>query len=292
MQLSPMILSFTQLGEDRRPFHDSLAACRDAGYSEISLLVDPTGPVLRAGPPPSVSFIDVFRSDWALLRNTLAEHGLACRHLHAGGLDVTDMASATQSAAALSDFAVTAHNFGAEVMTFGIGPRLPEQIAWEDKVAYLDRAVGAFRQVHEALAGLPIRLGVDIHFRAPVETVRDALYVVDESGQQQVGLCLNTGHLRSSQEEGWQIIRQRPQSIVVLAYKDHTEAGSVHSLRLGAGDTPLAEYVDAVAESETSPYQVVSIEHEPWAEKDEAVAASRRYLEDLHARRDVREPIS
>lgn len=292
MQLSPMILSFTQLGEDRRPFHDSLQACRDAGYSEISLLVDPAGPVLRAAQPPSVSFIDVFRSDWAVLRDTLTEYGLTCRHLHAGGLDVTDASTASQSAATLADFAVMAHNFGAEVMTFGIGPRLPEQIAWEDKLAYLDRAVDAFRQVHDALAGLPIRLGVDIHFRAPVETVRDALYVVDQSGQQQVGLCLNTGHLRSSQEEGWQIIRQRPQSVVVLAYKDHTEAGSVHSLRLGAGDTPLAEYLRAVAESETSPYQVVSIEHEPWAEKDGAVAASRRHLEQLQAQLGAKEAIS
>lgn len=283
MQLSPMILTFTQLGDDHRPFRESLQMCRDSGYDEISLLHLAGGPVVRPGIDPDSSFIDVFRSDWNELRARLAAAGLRCRHVHAGRLDVTSDESTATSAAQLAGLAALAHNFGAEVMTFGVGPRRDPPVGGDERTAYLDRVATAFSTVDRELAGLPITLGIDIHFRAPVETVADASYVIEHSGQRRVGLCLNVGHLRSADQDGWELIRRYPDAVHVVAYKDHTESGAVHSVRLGAGDTPLVKYLAALHELEIEPFQVVSIEHEPWNAKEESARESRDHLLHLSA---------
>jgi sugar phosphate isomerase/epimerase len=281
MQLSPMILTFTQLGDDHRPFLESLHMAAEAGYREISLLTFPGGPAFRSGSAPAVSFIDVFASDWAALRSVLEDHGLKCRHVHAGGLDVSGDEAAAESAASLSDAALSAYNFGAEVVSFGIGPQLPVGLPWDEKRPYLDRTVTAFRAVEARIEGVPVQLGVDIHYRAPVETVRDASYVLEQSGQSQVGLCVNTGHLTTSGEPGWELVERFPEAVALVAYKDHVIGAGVNSVRLGAGDTPLDKYVAAVQSAQRDIYQVVSIEHEPWNEKGVAAQESREYLESL-----------
>lgn len=276
-----MILNFTQLGDDRRPFLDSLRMAAAAGYREISLLSSPDGPVFRSGSTPPASFIDVFNSDWVALKAALEQQSLHCLHIHAGGLDVANDGAAATSAATLSERAIACHNFGAEVVSFGIGPQLPIGLPWEEKVGYLDRAVASFQSIAARIDGLPIRMGVDIHFRAPVETVRDAEYVLEQSGQSQVGLCVNTGHLTTSGEPGWELVERFPEAVALVAYKDHVLGSGVHSLRLGAADTPLEKYVAAVQDADREIYQVVSIEHEPWDEKQLAAQESREYLESL-----------
>jgi sugar phosphate isomerase/epimerase len=282
--LGAMSLCATSLEDDRVPFMTALGTIAGAGFDYVSLLARAGGSVLRPRGYPPQTFIDVFASDLETLKGSLCRFGLSCTHIHAGGLDVSSDDSAAASAGIIAACAVATRNVGCSVMTFGIGPVLPRDLPEDERYRYLDRAARAFSEIHNVLQDLPIRLGVDIHYRSPIETVAQATYVIESSGQRQVGLCLNTGHLASAAQAGWSLIEDLPEAVAIVAYKDHSpseEEPYFKSMRLDRGSTPNHEYVSALQQSGLDVYQVVSIEHEAWDDKGSALYASRRYIEDL-----------
>jgi hypothetical protein len=100
-------------------------------------------------------------------------------------------------------------------------------------------------------------------------------------------LSLNTGHLASADQPGWNLIEDLPAAVVSVAYKDHTPSQDepyFKSLRLDRGTTPNYEYVRRLRHSGLDVYQFLGIEDEAWEDKGMALYTSRRYIEDLWQR--------
>ncbi|NUQ01622.1 MAG: sugar phosphate isomerase/epimerase, partial [Armatimonadetes bacterium] len=152
--------------------------------------------------------------------------------------------------------------------------------------AHLQRMAAVMSQ---ALATAPpgLKLAVDLHIGAVVETVADAERLFALTDDPRAGLTLNIGHLTTGEQPGWELIERHPERLHVIAWKDHLRQPPadwphrVWSVEVGTGDSPFGRYLEALQRTPVVAEHLITFENVPLAEKAAALRRSREYLEGL-----------
>jgi sugar phosphate isomerase/epimerase len=285
--IGSMIYAVSQMGDARVPFYEALSLVRQAGCDRVSLLDYRGGPVLRGDNRPATTFLDAAASDPEQVHRACRQAGLELGHIHMGAIDASTDDTAQASAAVMRQAVDVLLRYGLKHLSFSAGPGNPEGKPHAEKRPVLLRLADTMNRTGDHIGDRGVLIAVDVHFHALVETVEDIYFLVDHLRTPVGGICLNTGHLTSSNQEGWRVIEERPDCIAVLAWKDHRGAGApedpIRSVRLGAGDLPIERYVAAAKRHRGQWYDVIGIEHEPWDQKVEALAHSVHLLRRLWA---------
>jgi sugar phosphate isomerase/epimerase len=154
-----------------------------------------------------------------------------------------------------------------------------------EKEALLQRVA---RVLTTALDGAPpeMHTAIDIHYGAAVEGVADCRRLFELAPDPRAGIALNIGHMTTCRQEGWLLLREHPERIPLIAWKDHLlqpppeATHPVYSVELGTGDSPFEKYAAELPARDTRQH-LITFEHVPLAEKKEALRRSLKYLKGL-----------
>jgi len=99
------------------------------------------------------------------------------------------------------------------------------------------------------------------------------------------GLCLNTGHMTTAGQPGWELLETIPERVFIIGWKDHLTGPDLEkpamSVELGTGHTDFARYMSALAGDTTERMNLINVEDATIPEKEDALRASLQYLEGI-----------
>ena len=287
MNVGTSLHAITDFGHDVKPFYEALADIAAGGYSSVMLLDRPGRPTLEPGIRPDCCLLDFGHSDPAEVARALAAAGLTAAALHCGVVAVADEQQAAGSLAALRAGVALATRLGIDLVipNGGVAPApLLPSAAKQDLIERLARLLTA------TLDGAPraLRLAIDLHYHAVLETVADCRALFALAPDPRVGLTLNIGHLTTNRQPGWELVQEFPERIHVLAWKDHvlerpTGEHPVWSVELGQGDSPFERYVEVLRAAAITPLHLITFENVPFEQKKDALYRSLAHLRRLWA---------
>jgi len=285
VRFSAIIHAMTQAGRDSLSFPRALAALAACGFESVMLLSRPGGPVLGAGAVPEACLLDLARSDLSLVRAQADHAGVTIVGIYAAGVTATDPDRVGESIRALREVCQVARRLGCRHVAHPGGRAEAPAMQVADKrgqIQRLGRTVDVVARDHREM-----RFGVDVHYHGVIESLADCEYYLEQLASDNAGILLNTGHMTTCDQPGWELVVKHPERVPIIGWKDHLVGPdlekSVVSVQLGTGATPLERYVQAVRAQSLERVHVINVEDAPPEDKQAALRASREYLERLWA---------
>lgn len=283
MKLTAIIHAMTYHGQDTVPFPEGLKTLRRAGFEGVMLMSRPGGPVLREGQIPQACLIDLAASDLGLIRRLAEEADIEITSVFGSGVDVSDDAAMERTVENLTGVAEIGRALGCGFM----GHPCPRAEATGMSTAEKSDLIGRLLSCLDAVAaGAPeINFGVDVHYHGSIESVADCRYYVEQAAQDNVGILLNTGHMTTTGQPGWELLETIPERVFIMGWKDHLTGPDLEkpvvSVELGTGHTDFSKYVERLKADPTERLHLINVEDATIPEKEDALRASREYLQGL-----------
>lgn len=283
MSFSAIIHAMTHAGKDTMPFPRALEGLADCGFDSVMLMSRPGGPALTPGHTPDACLLDLVQSDLDLVRGCAEQAGLCINSVYASGVNASDPSAEAGSIASLRAVAEVARRLDCRFLGHSGGRAEAPGMEVADKqegIARLARIVDAV-----AAEAPEMRFGVDVHYHGLVESIADCEGYLERLACDNAGILLNTGHMTTCGEPGWELAASHPDRTPIIGWKDHLTGPDLEkpvvSVQLGTGDTPLRRYVEAMKPQTVERVSVINVEDVPPEESAAALQASREYLEDL-----------
>lgn len=283
MRFSAIIHAMTFEGQDALSLPEACATLRDCGFDSVMLMSIPGRPTLRADDIPDACLLDLANSDLDAVRRIVADEGLEIVGLYCSGIDPSSAEGFQASVQALTDGARVARELGCHHLGHGGGRSPSPGLATEIKLSLVQRLA----QIVDAVATEfeEMLFAVDAHYHGVIESVADCERYIAELEHERAGVLLNTGHMTTCNQEGWEFIEQHPDRVPVIGWKDHIADPAARkpflSVELGTGDTKLGRYVQAAEAHEADRIHVINVESVSMDEKGDALRASLEYMRSL-----------
>lgn len=280
MKLASAIYAVTEFGNDIVPFSQALRDIKECGFDSVMLLSHPTWPVLKRGEEPKACLLNLTESDWDLVQAEIAEAGLQTATIFDASIapqEPEDMAAnidrlrATCAVAAALGCRYVGHSAP------GAGP----ETALAQKQAPFQRLAEVVDTVaHE---NPQTQFAVDVHYGGLIASVADCEYYLQQLAASNAGVLLNTGHMTTCRQRGWELAQKYPDRTPIISWKDHTAGPPKTSVQLGTGDTPFEKYVEVIKPQSAERVHTIGVELEqvPLAQRKAALRESRQYLEEV-----------
>ncbi len=283
MKFAAGIHSVTDFGNDTIRFSDALAIIAECGFDRVVLVSVPGGPALRRGETPNGAFLNLATSDLDLVAGQSRRAGLDVEAVHAAGVDAGKHEAMDQSIDWLQAIAEAAAQLGCRYVGHSCGAASASGMSTADKHDEISRLAEI---VDEVAATMPeLHFAVDVHCHGVVETVADCEYYLEQLSSTNAGILLNTGHMTTCNQPGWELAQNYPDRTPIIGWKDHvppSKAGrAFDSIQLGTGDTPFEKYIEVIKPQTTDRAHCIAFEHVPDDQRKATLRASREYIEDL-----------
>lgn len=266
-------------------FPQALRALADCGFESVMLLSRPGGPVLTRGETPQACLLDLARSDLDLIEASARSVGLAIVGIYVGGVNPTDPAALADSTRSLRDICDVALRLGCCHIGHSGGRAEAPGMTVADKSEHIRRLAAIADAAASEFAQM--RFGVDVHYHGVVESVADCEHYLERLSCDNAGILLNTGHMTTCGEPGWELAASHPDRTPIIGWKDHLVgpglAKPVVSVQLGTGDAPLERYVATIKPQAVERLHLINAEDVPADRRTEALRASREHMEGLWA---------
>lgn len=286
MKFSAIVHAMTFEGRDSLSLPEACATLRDCGFEGVMLMSIPGRPAVTAGDIPDACLLDLANSDLDAVKEIVTDAGLKIVGLYCSGIDPSSTESFQASVQALTDGARVARELGCRHLGHGGGRSPSPGLATEAKlplVQRLARIVDAVADRYEELL-----FAIDAHYHGVIESVADCERYIDELDSGRGGILLNTGHMTTCGQAGWELIERHPDRVPVIGWKDHRPDPEGKrpflSLQLGTADTQLGRYLEAARGQDTDRIHVINVESVGMDEKAEALRASLEYMRSLRDR--------
>lgn len=288
MRFGTSVHALTDWSAEVKPFRAVLSESAGLGFQDIMLMHLPGQAALTADSDPQGAMIDLEASDRALVRQAVCDAGLGVACLYQGLTKVATDEECEETVRGLLRLAEMAGDLGTDILLPNAGaapaPRMPSH----EKNELICRLAAAFTRVLEATPPT-LKIAPDVHYQGIIETVADCRRLFELIPDTRAGIALNIGHMTTLGEEGWTLLRDCPERVHVVAWKDHLltpPAGHTHavySVELGTGDSPFERYARLIAEDGGPHAHLITFEHVPLAEKVPALGRSLEYMRRLWA---------
>lgn len=286
MRIGTSMHALTEFGNDVKPFHEALADIADCGFDTVMLMNVPGRPALTPGERPGCSLIDLEASDPDTVRQAVRDAGLEVAAVYQACMNVASDDETAVSAETAKSLAKLAQSFGTSTAIPNAGAAPAPGMPIREKEHLIARVA---RVLMAALEGAPadVRLAIDIHYGAAVETVADCIRLFELAPDPRAGITLNIGHMTTDREAGWLLLEHHPERCHVVAWKDHLlspppeATHPVYSVELGKGDSPFEKYIAALPDGGEGREHLITFEHVLLAEKNGALQRSLAYLKGL-----------
>jgi sugar phosphate isomerase/epimerase len=272
-------------GEDTLSLPEACARLRDCGFDSLMLMSVPGRPALTAGSIPDACLLDLANSDLDEVKRICKNEGLQIVGLYCSGIDPSSAAGFQASVQSLTDGARVARELGVRHLGHGGGRSPSPGLATEAKLPLVQRLA----QIVDAVAAEfnDLLFAVDAHYHGVIESVADCERYIGVLEHQRAGILLNTGHMTTCNQEGWEFIEEHPRRVPVIGWKDHIAAPDARkpfaSVELGTGDTDLARYLAAAQGQDVDRLHILNVESVHVEDKSEALRASLEYMRALAA---------
>lgn len=284
MEIGTSTHAIAGFGGPGKPFRQAVAEIAGCGFRHFLLLTSEIGPPVDAAGNATEAIVDARQSDLSALLRTAASHGLRVSCLYPGfSLDFSAQGVHSTSER-LAVYREMAWRLGCHVMVHSAGQAAKPRTPLAKKKEQIQRVAEVMDTVASDRPGQVFKLAVDVHYGGIIETVADCEYLLART-QECAGLCLNTGHMTTLGQSGWELLARFPERIHVIAWKDHLLGDElpkpVVSCELGQGKTPLRKYVDVLRTVPCGAVHLITFEDVPLAEKEAALKRSREFLAGL-----------
>lgn len=283
MKFAATTLSVTEFGQDTLSFTDALAIIRGCGFDRVMLISRPGGPILRRGETPNGVMIDLAESDLDIVAGQLQRAGLAAEIVFGAGVNLSTADDIRESRQWLLAMVRAARHLGCRHVGHPCPGARASGMAVADKADDIRRLADLIGSVSSEAPDL--HFGVDVHYHAIIESVDDCEYYLEQLPSTNAGILVNTGHLTTAGQPGWELCERHPDRTPIIGWKDHLTGPDlprpVHSVQLGTGHTPLEKYIRVIKPQVTDRAHCITIEHVPEDQRTSVLSASREYLEDL-----------
>ena len=272
------------VGHQPMPLERCLACIAEAGGEHVMLLAAPDGPAIRPGVIAEGQFPNLLDSDPEYLAAIVHRQGLRLGSIRPSvPLDLSSDEAAERSFRRALPYAAFARRAGCDHLCLP-----PPFRADVDTNGGHATAVARLARLMDMLAEAEGRvISVDVHSSCVVETVDDCRALLGRLRSGRSGVVLNLGHLTTNGQPGWELIREWPERVPIVAWKDHSLAPNrpyhVYSVELGTGDTPLARYVAACKAAALPAQHVVNVMHAPAGQEVVVLKRSLDHLRQLWA---------
>lgn len=290
MKFSAAIYSMTDFSNDKTRFFDALQAIKECGFDRVMLLTRrDRGPILTRGHLPDGCLVNLVESDVDIVEGQLMRAGIAPRVVFAAGIDVQQPPSMHDNRGWLRQICRAAEELGCHYIGHSVGRADRPGMDSSEKSNQIAALAGIIEDVASQFPA--INFAADIHYQGVLETIADCELYLDELSTPNAGILVNTGHLTTCDQPGWELAEKYPERTPICAWKDHTEDPEGQrpflSVQLGEGDTPLQEYVKVMKPQICDRAHVIGIESASPAQRRSVLQQSREYLEDLWDRTQV-----
>ncbi len=283
MKFAAGIHSVTEFGNDTIRFSEALAIISDCGFERVMLVSVPQGPTLSRGQTPNGAFLNLATSDLDLVAGQLRRAGLEIEVVHAAGVNASKPEAMDESIEWLRAICEAGVQLDCRYVGHSCGGAAASGMSTADKQDDIKRLAEIVDTV--ASEAPDMYFAVDVHCRGIVETVADCEYYLEQLASSNAGILLNTGHLTTCKQPGWELAQNYPDRTPIIGWKDHLppseEGRAFDSVELGTGDTPFEKYIEVIKLQTTDRAHCIAFEHVPNDQRKEALRASREYLEDL-----------
>ncbi len=283
MRFAAGIISIAGFGEDNHRFDEVLSTIsEDCGFERVMLVSLPAGPVIRRGVTPAGALLNMVASDHERIGGAVLRAGLEPKIIYAAGVNVENDVMARKSVEWLRGMAHVAVELDCHFLGHGCNRVAASGMSVVAKAEELRRLAEIVNEV--AVEFPTVRFAVDAHYHAVVESIDDCDYYIEHLAVSNAGILVNTGHLTTCDQPGWELLEKYPERTPIIGWKDHVpgdEEQVFRSIELGTGDTPLEKYVAAAKPQTVDRAHCITIEHAPVEERVAALRASREYMENL-----------
>lgn len=283
MKFSAIIHAMTFDGQDTLSLPAALATLRECGFTSVMLMSIPGRPVLTAQTIPDACLLDLAGSDLGTVRRICTDADTKIVGLYGSGIDPTTEDAFEASVQHLRDACAVARELGCRHVGHSGGRAPSPGLAIEAKLPLLRRLARIVDTVAEEFDDM--YFAVDAHYHGVVESVADCERYIEELACPRAGILLNTGHMTTCNQPGWELLERHPERVPVIGWKDHRpdpeRRRAFLSVELGTGETPLDRYVQAARGQQVDRVHVINVEHAPMAEKAAALRASLQYMNAL-----------
>jgi sugar phosphate isomerase/epimerase len=274
-------------GAPGKPFQQSVAEIAECGYGHFMLLTWEGGPPIDSSGHSPQSLINLLESDTTAILRVVSSHGLRISAIYPGfGLFDLTAQGVPKTIEKLKRYRDIAWSLGCSLMIHPAGTGEEPGTRFEEKIERIDALAKIMDAIASDTPGSVFRMAADVHFNSTLQMVVDCEYFLANSRIRNTGLCLNTGHLATSKEEGWRLLEKFPERVHVIAWKDHLlEENLPHpvvSVELGKGKTPFNRYIEAYRKVMCPAIQLITFEDVPMEEKKEALRRSREHMLTLY----------
>ena len=280
MRFSAIIHAMTFEGQDTLSLPQACATLRECGFDSVMLMSIPGRPPLTAGNIPDACLLDLANSDLDEIRRIVAGEGLEIVGLYCSGVDPSARENANASIEGLRAGARVAAELGCRHLGHGGGRAPSPGLAAETKLGQISLLAEIVGTVAAEFGDL--LFAVDAHYHGVVESVADCESYLEELEARNAGILLNTGHMTTCGEAGWEVIERHPEYASVIGWKDHRRDSEGQrpflSVELGTGEADLVRYVEAVRDRPADRVHVINVESVGMAEKAAALSKSLQYM--------------
>ncbi len=285
MNFAAIIHAMTFDGRDSLSLPTALATLRGCGFESVMLMSIPGRPALTADSVPDACLLDLGRSDLAEVRRICDDTGMQVIGLYGSGIDPSTEDAFDAGVGHLRDASTVARELGCRHVGHSGGRAPTPGLAVEAKLPLLRRLAHIVDTVAEEFDDM--YFAVDAHYHGTVESVADCEQYLRELSCPRAGILLNTGHMTTCGEDGWELLDRHPERVPVIGWKDHRPdpegRRAFLSVQLGTGETPLDRYVKSARNHHTDRVHVINVEHAPMEDKAAALQASLQYMCALQA---------
>lgn len=283
MSFSAIIHAMTYEGRDTMSLPAALQVLRDAGFEGVMLMSIPGRPALTAQETPEACLLDLAQSDLDLVKSIADKAGMEIVGLYGSGVDPTSEAAFDESVTHLRDACRAAEGLGCRHVGHSGGRAEAAGLTPEGKLEQIRRLA----RIVDAVAGEfgDMLFAVDAHYHGVIESVADCERYLEELSSERAGILLNTGHMTTCEQPGWELLERHPGRVPVIGWKDHRPDPDGQrpflSVQLGTGDAPLHRYVQAARGQQVDRVHVINVEHAPMERKQSALHYSLQHLQRL-----------
>lgn len=283
MKFTAGIISIAAFGENDHKFDEVLSTISgECGFERVMLVSVPAGPVRRRGMTPIGALLNIVDSDHERIGGAVSRAGLEPKVIYAAGVNVESQRAARKSVEWLRGMAQVAVELDCHFLAHGCNRVVEPGMKLSAKENDLLRLTEIVNEV--AVEFPTVRFAVDVHYHAVVESVADCEYYIEHLAVSNAGVMVNTGHLTTGGQAGWELLEKYPERTPIIGWKDHVPGDgeqTYRSVELGTGNTPLEKYAAAAKPQTVDRAHCITVEHAPVEQRVAALRASREYMENL-----------
>jgi len=277
------------LGRGTCSFEEGLATYRDIGFASVLLIgIEGAQTVSADGTCPDL-MPDTLHSDPDHVRRAVENAGLELESVYFGGragwMDLESASGTEKTLANFREFAEGAVRLGCDCLSHAVASCGVTRRPTAEKKQQIQRLSFCMSETARAFAEHGLTLCADLHYKAWLEGLEDCRLFLNSMTSPNAGLLMNTGHLTTAEAYGWLLVREFPDQIPLVGWKDHSLAPDrpkeMLSVELGTGHCPFELYIREFKKRSTPRIHVINCEDAPQGERVEALRRSLAHLKRL-----------